>query len=56
MWRYQYKSIENNNYNTFYESVTLSGFMPHITLSRRLSDTGDTLIDNIFTQTLYLPE
>ena len=43
------KINENNNYNTFYESVTSSGFMPQITLPTRLSDTCDTLIDNIFT-------
>ena len=39
----------NNNYNTFYESVTPSGFMPQITLPTRLSDTCHTLIYNIFT-------
>ena len=56
------KINENNNYNTFYESVTPSGFMPQITLPTRLSDTCDMLIDNIFTtlrritKTLYLPE
>ena len=43
------KINENNNYNTFYESVTSSGFMPQITLPTRLSDTCDTLIDNMFT-------
>ena len=49
MWRYQYKFIKNNNYKTFDENVTSSGFMPHITLPTRLSDTCDTRIDNIFT-------
>ena len=33
----------------FYESVTSSGFMPQITLPTRLSDSCDTLIDNILT-------
>ena len=41
------KINENNNYNTFYESIPSSGFMPQITLPTRLSDTCD--IDNIFT-------
>ena len=40
---------ENIHYNTFYENVTMHGFMPQITLPTRLSDTCDTLIDNIFT-------
>ncbi len=40
---------ENNHYNTFYDNVTAQGFMPQITLPTRLSDTCDTLIDNIFT-------
>ena len=43
------KINDNNNYNTLYESGTSSGFMPQITLPTRLSDTRDTLIDNIFT-------
>ena len=43
------KINENNNYNAFYESVTSSGFMPQITLPIHLSDTCDTLIDNIVT-------
>ena len=43
------KIIENNNYNSFYKSITSSGFMPQITLPTRLSDTCDTLIDSIFT-------
>ena len=42
------KINENNNYHTFYESVTSSGCMPQINLPKRLSDTCDTLIDNIF--------
>ena len=40
---------ENTYYNTFYENVVLHGFIPQITLPTRLSDTCDTLIDNIFT-------
>ena len=43
------KINEINNYNTFYESVTSSGFMPQITLPTRQSDTCDRLIDNTFT-------
>ena len=36
-------------YNLFYEILTAHSFMPLITLPTRLSDTCDTLIDNIFT-------
>ena len=43
------KINENNHYNLFYENVTSHGFIPQITLPTRLSDTCDTLIDNIFT-------
>ena len=46
------KINENNHYNTFYENITSRGFMPQITLPTRLSDTCDTLIDNIFTNNL----
>ena len=46
------KINENNHFNSFYESVTSHGFMPQITLPTRLSDTCDTLIDNIFTNNL----
>ena len=43
------KIHENAHYNIFYENVTAHGFAPQITLPTRLSDTCDTLIDNIFT-------
>ena len=43
------KIDENNNFNTFFENITSSGFMLQITLPTRLSDTCDTLIDNIIT-------
>ena len=43
------KINENIHYDAFYENVTAHGFMPQITLPTRLSDTCDTLIDNIFT-------
>ena len=46
------KINENNNYNKFYESIISNGFMSQITLPTRLSDTCDTLIDNIFTNNL----
>ena len=46
MNRHLFKINENNNYNTFYETVTSRGCMPQITMSTRLSDTCDTLIDN----------
>ena len=46
------KINENNHFNSFYESVTSHAFMPQITLPTRLSDTCDTLIDNIFTNNL----
>ena len=49
-----FKINENNNYNTFYESVTSSGFMPQITLRTHLSDTCDTLIGIIFTNNFIL--
>ena len=42
------KINENQHYNSFYDNVIMQGFMPHITLPTRLSDTCDTLIDNIF--------
>ena len=38
----------NPSYNLFYETLTTHSFMPLITLPTRLSDTCDTLIDNIF--------
>ena len=57
------KIHENNHYNSFDENITSNGFMPKITLPTRLSDTCNTLIDNIFTntfekiiKTVYLPE
>ena len=43
------KINENPSYNLFYENLTAHSFMPLITLPTRLSDTCDTLIDNIFT-------
>ena len=43
------KINENNNYNTFYESIASSVFMPQITLPTRLSDSCDMLTNNIFT-------
>jgi len=43
------KISENNHFNMFYENVTSHGFIPQITLPTRLSDTCNTLIDNIFT-------
>ena len=43
------KIHENNHYNSFYENITSNGFMPQITLPTRLSNTCNTLIDNIFT-------
>ena len=46
------KINENINYNIFYENVTSHGFIPQITLPTRLSDTCDTLIDNIFTNNI----
>ena len=42
------KINENQHYNSFYDNVIMQGFIPHITLPTRLSDTCDTLIDNIF--------
>ena len=42
------KIYENPSYNLFYENLTVHSFMPLITLPTRLSDTCDTLIDNIF--------
>ena len=39
------KINENQHYNSFYDNVIMQGF---ITLPTRLSDTCDTLIDNIF--------
>ena len=42
------KMNENQHYNSFYDIVIMQGFIPHITLPTRLSDTCDTLIDNIF--------
>ena len=44
-----FKIYENNHYNSFYENITSNGCMPQITLTIRLSDTCNTLIDNIFT-------
>ena len=44
-----FKKIENHSYNLFYENLTVHSFMLPITLPPRLSDTCDTLIDNIFT-------
>jgi len=49
------KINENNHYNTFYENVTSHSFIPQITLPTRLSDTCDTLIDNIFTNNFLKP-
>ena len=43
------KINENNNYNSFYESVISEGFMPQITLPTHLSDTSHTLLDNTLT-------
>ena len=43
-----FKIHENNHYNSFYENITSNGFMPQITLPTRLSDTCNTLFDNIF--------
>ena len=43
------KISENPSYNLFYENFTSYNFMPLITLPTILSDTCDTLIDNIFT-------
>ena len=43
------KISENPSYNVFYENLTAHSFLPLITLPTRLSDTCDTLIDNIFT-------
>ena len=43
------KINDNPSYNLFYENLTAHSFMPLITLPTRLSDTCDTLIDNIFT-------
>ena len=42
------KINENPHYNSFYDNVIMQGFIPHITLPTRLSDTCDTLIDNMF--------
>ena len=38
----------NQHYNSFYDNVIMQGYIPHITLPTRLSDTCDTLIYNIF--------
>ena len=42
------KINENQHYNSFYDNIIIQRFIPHITLHIRLSDTCDTLIDNIF--------
>ena len=43
------KISENPIYNLFYENLRAYSFMSLITLPKILSDTCDTLIDNIFT-------
>ena len=46
------KMSSNNNYNAFYENVISSSFAPKITLTTRICDTTNTLIDNIYTDVL----
>ena len=41
------KINENHNFNSFFENITSRCFMPQITLPTRLSDTCNTIIDNI---------
>ena len=41
------KISENPSYNLLYENMTAHSFMPLITLPTRLSNTCDTLSDNI---------
>ena len=42
------KICENPSYNLFYKNLTAHNVIPLITIPTRLSDTCDTLIDNIF--------
>ena len=39
----------NDHFNTFYENVIYSSFIPNITLPTRMCDTTSTPIDNIYT-------
>ena len=41
-----YKQYQH--FHNFYDNVIMQGFIPHITLPNRLSDTFDTLMDTIF--------
>ena len=42
----------NDNFNIFYENVISSSFIPSITLPTRICDTTNTLIDNIYTNSV----
>ena len=42
-----------NHYNTFYNNLTAAGYLPHISLSTRVTNQSATLIDNIFSTGLY---
>ena len=45
------KIESNNSYQTFYNSITSSGFLPQIIQPTRVSDHSATVIDNIYTNT-----
>ena len=43
--------VNKTHFNTFYENITPSGYLPQITLPTRLG--SNTLIDNIFTNNIH---
>ena len=46
------KLSSNDNYSMFFDNVTLSCFVPKITLPIRICDTPSTLIDNVYTNAI----
>ena len=42
------KMHEKNSYEIFFETMLVHSYLPNITLPTRLTDTSNTLIDNVF--------